>query len=356
MAHRRGGRGGPGIPLLAGKGREASDEQRDAQRGAAAFAALGVRAGAAARRGRAGLVFLGVRQGWAHVHTSAPRPLPGSNVTVTGQDLVPAASALAIAGLATLAAVIATRGLARRLAGGLLMLFGAGAAASALWPISDPAAIRAAASSAGLNGLAGSGTGAGSVTAGGSGGTGGTAPISGFLASVAMTGTAWRGLAVAGAALLVAAGLLTIWRSGPWPVMSSRYERPPRPAGPGSPVPASPCRPGRPPAARTRNPVLARRARCPCPRPCPRPRGMDGHSVPPTSVRRPSGSRSAAARIPPATQSPRTATRPSSAWPPNCTHASGSCSLRSARRPRAHRFRRCDEQSTADGQRPLHGR
>jgi len=181
----------------------------------------------------AGLVFLGVRQGWAHVHTSAPRPLPGSNVTVTGQDLAPAASALAIAGLATLAAVIATRGLARRLAGGLLMLFGAAAAVSVLWPISDATAIRAAASSAGLNGLAGSGTGAGSVTAGGSG-TGATAPISGFLASVATSGTAWRGLAVAGAALLVAAGLLTIWRSGPWPVMSSRYERPPRPAGPES--------------------------------------------------------------------------------------------------------------------------
>jgi uncharacterized membrane protein (TIGR02234 family) len=183
----------------------------------------------------AGLVFLGVRQGWAHVHTSAPRPLPGSNVTVTGQDLVPAASALAIAGLATLAAVIATRGLARRLAGGLLMLFGAGAAAAVLWPISGETAIRAAASSAGRSGLAGSGTGAGSVTAGGSGGTGGTAPISGFLASVVMSGTVWRGLAVAGAALLVAAGLLTIWRSGPWPVMSSRYERPPRPAGPESP-------------------------------------------------------------------------------------------------------------------------
>ncbi|HEX6854739.1 MAG TPA: Trp biosynthesis-associated membrane protein [Streptosporangiaceae bacterium] len=184
----------------------------------------------------AGLVFLGMRQGWARVHTSAPRPLPGSNVTVTGQDLVPAASALAIAGLATLAAVIATRGLARRLAGGLLMLLGAGAAVAVLWPISEVTAIRAAASSAGRSGLPGSGTGAGSVTAGGSGGTGGTAPISGFLASVAMGGTAWRGLAVAGAALLVAAGLLTIWRSGPWPVMSSRYERPPRPAGPQSPV------------------------------------------------------------------------------------------------------------------------
>jgi uncharacterized membrane protein (TIGR02234 family) len=180
----------------------------------------------------AGLVFLGVRQGWARVHTSAPRPLPGSSITVTGQDLVPAASALAIAGLATLAAVIATRGLARRLAGVLLMLFGAGAAAAVLWPISGAAAIRAAAGSAGRSGLAGSGTGAGSVTSGGSGGTGGTAPISGFLAHVAMTGAGWRGLAVTGAAVLVAAGLLTAWRSGPWPVMSSRYEPPARPAGP----------------------------------------------------------------------------------------------------------------------------
>jgi len=209
----------------------------------------------------AGLVFLGVRQGWAHVHTSAPRPLPGSNVTVTGQDLVPAASALAIAGLATLAAVIATRGLARRLAGGLLMLFGAGAAAAVLWPISGPAAIRTAASSAGLNGLAGSGTGAGSVTAGGSGGPGGTAPISGFLASVVMSGTGWRVLAVTGAVVLVASGLLTAWRSGPWPVMSSRYERPPRPAGPESAAAGPGQEPGAAPQARLAVPASQRAER-----------------------------------------------------------------------------------------------
>jgi uncharacterized membrane protein (TIGR02234 family) len=184
----------------------------------------------------AGLVFLGVRQGWARVHTSAPRPLPGSNVTLTGQDLVPAASALAIAGLATLAAVIATRGVARRLAGALLALLGAGAAAAVLLPISEATAVRAAAGSAGLTGAAGSGTGAGSVTSGGSGGTGGAAPIAGFLAHVVMTGAVWRGLAVAGAVLLVAAGLLTGWRSGNWPVMSSRYEPPPRPAAPAAAI------------------------------------------------------------------------------------------------------------------------
>jgi uncharacterized membrane protein (TIGR02234 family) len=207
----------------------------------------------------AGLVFLGVRQGWAQVHTSAPRPLPGSNVTVTGQDLVPAASALAIAGLATLAAVIATRGLARRLAGGLLMLLGAGAAVSVLWPVSEAAAIRAAAASSGLNGLAGSG--AGSVTAGGSGGSGGTAPISGFLASVVMSGTGWRVLAVAGAVVLVAAGLLTAWRSGPWPVMSSRYERPPRPAGPESAAAGPGQEPGAPPETRLAVPASRRAER-----------------------------------------------------------------------------------------------
>ena len=193
----------------------------------------------------AGLVFLGVRQGWARVHTSAPRPLPGSNVTLTGQDLIPAASALAIAGLATLAAVIATRGVARRLAGVLLALLGAGAAAVVLLPISEAAVVRAAAGSAGLTGAAGSGTGAGSVTSGASGGTGGAAPITGFLANVTMTGASWRGLAVAGAVLLVAAGLLTGWRSGHWPVMSSRYEPPPRPAAPAAASAPDGAAPGR---------------------------------------------------------------------------------------------------------------
>jgi uncharacterized membrane protein (TIGR02234 family) len=180
----------------------------------------------------AGLIFLGVRQGWARVHTSAPRPLPGSTVTVTGQDLIPAASALAIAGLATLAAVIATRGLARRLAGVLLALLGAGAAAVVLLPLSDATVIRAAASASGLTGAAGSTTGAGSVTGGGTSGTGGTAPIAGFLAHVSMTGGGWRALAVTGGVIMVAAGLLTALRSARWPVMSSRYELPHRAARP----------------------------------------------------------------------------------------------------------------------------
>src|ERR1022692_4132412 len=104
----------------------------------------------------AGLVFLAVRQGWAHVRTAAPRPLPGSDVPVTGQDLVPAAGALAVAALASLAAVLATRGLARRLVGLLLAGFGAGIAVAVSAGITAADAIAAAAGNAGSAGSAGS--------------------------------------------------------------------------------------------------------------------------------------------------------------------------------------------------------
>ena len=42
----------------------------------------------------AAVVLLAARQGWARVVTVAPRPLPASRSTVSGQDLVPAAGAL----------------------------------------------------------------------------------------------------------------------------------------------------------------------------------------------------------------------------------------------------------------------
>jgi uncharacterized membrane protein (TIGR02234 family) len=189
----------------------------------------------------AGLVFLGTRHGWARVHTVAPAPLPGSDVTVTGQDLVPAAGALALAGLASLAAVLATRGLARRLTGVLLALFGAGAAVTVVLRVTAAAAIGAASSSPGPIGSAGSGGTPGSVTAGGSAtGTGsGSGPaVAGFPSHVVMTGLPWRPLAVAGAVILMATGLLVAWRGRRWPVMSSRYDAPGSAQAPG-PAPAT---------------------------------------------------------------------------------------------------------------------
>jgi uncharacterized membrane protein (TIGR02234 family) len=180
----------------------------------------------------AGLVFLAVRQGWAHVRTAAPRPLPGSDVPVTGQDLVPAAGALAVAALASLAAVLATRGLARRLVGLLLAGFGAGIAAAVSVGITAADAIAAVAGNAGPPGSAGSAGTAGSVTtgsaaAGGAQGSG-APPVAGFPAHVVMTSLPWHALTLAGALTIVAAGLLVSWRAANWPVMSSRYDQPER--------------------------------------------------------------------------------------------------------------------------------
>src|SRR5262249_12733587 len=108
----------------------------------------------------AGLVFLATRQGWAQVRTVPPKPLPANVVAVTGAALIPFADALVVAGLASLAAVLATRGLLRRVTGGLLVALGIALGASA-FTLSTSSAIAAA--DAGAN--PGS-VGAGSVTQG----------------------------------------------------------------------------------------------------------------------------------------------------------------------------------------------
>src|SRR5262245_10740397 len=181
----------------------------------------------------AGLVLLVMRQGWARVETAAPRPLPASVVTVSGQALVPAASALALAALAGLAAVLATRRALRRIAGVLLAGFGAGIAAAVIAGIS-PADVRVAASVAvGAQG----GSGAGSTTGSTAAGVAGT-PLTGLPGHVAFVSFPWRGAAIAGALAVIAAGLLVAWRAGRLPVMSSRFDRPARTAAGGPAVPA----------------------------------------------------------------------------------------------------------------------
>src|SRR5579863_10276518 len=83
----------------------------------------------------AALVVYAVRQTWAQAVFTPPRPLPVQDISVTGQQLVPLASALALAALACLAAVIATRSWARRVAGALLAVLGAAAAVAAVVPV-----------------------------------------------------------------------------------------------------------------------------------------------------------------------------------------------------------------------------
>jgi uncharacterized membrane protein (TIGR02234 family) len=174
----------------------------------------------------AGVVLLSARQGWARVLTPAPAPLAATAVTVTGQDLIPLAGALSVAALATLAAVIATRRLARRLTGILLAAFGAAIAVAVSLPVTAAEVLAAARVTTVSQ--------AGSATAGGASGVSpGTVP-NGAPPGVTTTGhvtmltVPWRPIAVAGALVIIAAGLLVAWRGGRWPVMSSRYERPPQ--------------------------------------------------------------------------------------------------------------------------------
>jgi uncharacterized membrane protein (TIGR02234 family) len=172
----------------------------------------------------AGLALLAVRQPWARAVYVPPRPLPSQSITVSGQDLVPAAGALALAGLACLAAVIATRGIGRRVAGLVLALCGAGTAVAVSGSLSGSSVLAAAASKASSSASVASG-GSGSTT-GGTSSAAGPVVTGGSSAHAVLLGVPWRAAVVAGALALLAAGLLTVWRGTRWPVMSGRYERP----------------------------------------------------------------------------------------------------------------------------------
>jgi uncharacterized membrane protein (TIGR02234 family) len=192
----------------------------------------------------AGLTLLALRQGWAQVRTHAPSPLPDSVTTETGQALVPAAGALALAALAGLAAVLATRGVLRRIAGVVLAGFGVGIAVTVSAGISAASVLATASASAQGGSAAGSGSDVGSTTSG-TGGAGGAAgsPLSGFPAHVVFASFPWRAVALVGALAVIAAGAVVTWRARQLPVMSGRYEAPERPpaaaAGPAPAVPAA---------------------------------------------------------------------------------------------------------------------
>jgi uncharacterized membrane protein (TIGR02234 family) len=169
------------------------------------------------------LVLLSVRPGWAQVVTAATGPLPGGVVAVSGQDLVPVAGALAVVSLASLAAVIATRGLARRLVGAFLAASGALTALLVSAPVSTAdvlAAARATPLSQAGSATAGGGAGAG---AGGVPGTG--AAGLGAAAHVVLVSFPWRPLAAVGALAVLVAGIVVAWRGPRWPAMSGRYSR-----------------------------------------------------------------------------------------------------------------------------------
>jgi uncharacterized membrane protein (TIGR02234 family) len=169
----------------------------------------------------AGLVVFALRQTWAHAIFTPPRPLPVQDIPVTGQQLVPLAGALALAGLACLAAVIATRSTVRRVVGTVLAALGAAAAVAA------GAGVRASGVLATAEANAASGALGGSTTGGTSPGAASHAiVIAGSSGQAVMTGVPWHAAAIGGAVAIVLAGLATVWRGPRWPVMSARFDRP----------------------------------------------------------------------------------------------------------------------------------
>jgi uncharacterized membrane protein (TIGR02234 family) len=172
----------------------------------------------------AGLVLLAVRQRWAQAVFTPPKPLSPQVVSVSGSDLVPLAGALALAALAGLAAVFATRGVLRRAAGVLVALFGAGAGAAIMTSVSAAAVINVAASKVASPESAAVSGAAGSTTSGST--SGGALVVSGSTAQAFMTGTPWHVAVLVGALLVFAAGLATVLRGPDWPVMSARYDAP----------------------------------------------------------------------------------------------------------------------------------
>ncbi|WFE30523.1 Trp biosynthesis-associated membrane protein [Solwaraspora sp. WMMD791] len=137
----------------------------------------------------AGLTWYAARQAWGVEVTVRPEPLPAVEVVRTGADVLPWLPALALVGLAGAGAVLASRGLVRRLIGALLAVVGVAVLAGA-------AAVLV-----------------------------GVTPVGRAAAETASTAPHWPALAMAGALLSTAGGLVTVLRSGGWPAMGARYER-----------------------------------------------------------------------------------------------------------------------------------
>jgi uncharacterized membrane protein (TIGR02234 family) len=137
---------------------------------------------------------------WATVtERAATAGLATMNQHLTGRSLSGVTAALGWAGLAGIAALLATRGWARVAVGVLLTAFGV------IVAIVSPAAVRHA------------------HVVSTAGDKSNLARLGGDLA-VHVNG--WWTLSLAGGVLLAAAGLLTVVRGRRWPGMSSRYDRP----------------------------------------------------------------------------------------------------------------------------------
>ena len=152
-----------------------------------AFVIVGCLAGAAA-------VLLAGGATWGRVQLELGEAIPPVTVELSGGDTAPLAVALGLLGLAAAAALVATKGVVRRVVGLVLALAGVAV-------IIDTLRAGGRLTALALD----------------------TSPGAEASATVS---TPWPWLAVAGGLLLVAAGSVTASRGGRWRAMSQRYEAP----------------------------------------------------------------------------------------------------------------------------------
>jgi hypothetical protein len=132
----------------------------------------------------AAVVLLAATRGWQEVILHQVAPLPPRTTHRTGTDLAPWLPALGAVALAGAGALFATRGVARAVVGVLLALSGAGTAVAALVTLDDRVTV------------------------------------------------VWPLLCTVAAAVITAAGVVTVRFGRSWPGMGARYDRPaPAPAG-----------------------------------------------------------------------------------------------------------------------------
>ncbi len=149
---------------------------------------------------------------WQTVTVSRPRPLVDAVGHVSGHTLDAAITGLAVVGLAGVVAVVATRGLARRLVGVLLALAGLFMMWRAAHDIPAVSADRGR-----------------SLATSGNSGVGIDASSSVHV----VVSAGWPAAAIVAGGLVAAGGVLIVLRGGEWSGMSTRYEAPAEAAPPG---------------------------------------------------------------------------------------------------------------------------
>jgi uncharacterized membrane protein (TIGR02234 family) len=152
-----------------------------------------------------GIGVLATARTWSTIVVTRLPPLGPVSHGVSGRTLQPGVTGLAVVALAGVLAVLATRGVTRRLIGAVLALAGAG---MVWWSVAGLSAVSAA---RGRQLVADARTVAGLGTAS---------------ATNVSVHPGWVVLAALGGLLVIAGGLTTAARGGRWRAMSARYESP----------------------------------------------------------------------------------------------------------------------------------